>query len=451
MTRAARRGPSGHRDRPAESAHTTQPTHRAQRHTGWCWRRVMRGAVAGALGAATTLSPALQLTTAHAAEQCGQRTSTVLLPETSYPLVAYGADQLSRLATGAGVTVAVVSSGVTAANPHFRMAAGDVVLPGTTVLTATDQSTAQYVDAQGHTDPLELGTAAAGLVAARRLDGSGVMGLAPGATILPIQAYGVLPSEEARLAPLVPTPARLASGIRYAVQHGARIILVPLSIPTGSADLEAAVTEATAAGSLVVAGAGERTATGATPDTARYPAAYPSVLAVSAVSQRGVPVASTVRGSFVGVAAPGEGLNTTFGAFGDCVVGEAPTSGYAAALTAATAALVAQRFPDAEPAMWKYRIESAAIRPVSDQHDPALGWGLLSPYDALTLTLDTARPGPTAPGSVREVLPVAVVAADPIAVAPDPLDDSRRLGLWLGGIALAGALALRMIRSLRAR
>ena len=161
--------------------------------------------------------------------------------------------------------------------------------------------------------------------------------------------------------------------------------------------------------------------------------------------------AGTVRGSFVGVAAPGEGLNTTFGAFGDCVVGEAPTSGYAAALTAATAALVAQRFPDAGPAMWKYRIESAAIRPVSDQHDPALGWGLLSPYDALTLTLDTARPGPTAPGSVREVLPVAVVAADPIAVAPDPLDDSRRLGLWLGGIALAGALALRMIRSLRAR
>lgn len=425
---------------------------RVRRHTSLGCARPLRAGIAAALGAATLLAPVLPGPAASAAEQCGQRTSTVLLPETSYPLAAYGADHLASLGvTGAGVTVAVVSSGVTAANPHFRSASGDVVLPGTTLLSPTDQSTAQYVDATGHTDLLELGTAAAGLVAARRLEGSGVMGLAPGATILPVQAYGVLPTDEARQAPLVPTPARLAAGIRYAVQHGARIVLVPLSIPTGSADLEAAVTEATEAGSLVVAGAGERTATGGGSDGARYPAAYPAVLAVSAVSQRGVPVATTMRAPYLGVAAPGEALNTTVGAFGDCLVGQTPTAGYAAALTAATAALVAQRFPDEGPQLWKYRIEASAIRPDSDRRDPALGWGLLSPYDALTLTRGGDRPGPDAPGSVRTVVPAAIAAASPIAVAADPLEDSRRLGLWLGGIALAGALALRMIRSLRAR
>jgi len=105
-----------------------------------------------------------------------------------------------------------------------------------------------------------------------------------------------------------------------------------------------------------------------------------------------------VQGDHITVAAPGQGLNAALNDMGDCVLGGAAATSYATPLVAATAALLAQKYPNESPAMWKYRIESSAQRPLGDTKDAALGWGVLSPYDALTMTLDPNRPGPAMPG-----------------------------------------------------
>ncbi len=95
-------------------------------------------------------------------------------------LVRLAARRAWPLATGAGVTVAVVDTGVAPSNAHFP---DGVVLPGRS-----------FVGGSARTDARLHGTAVAGIVAARPLGArSGVKGLAPGARILPVK---VVPDEQ---------------------------------------------------------------------------------------------------------------------------------------------------------------------------------------------------------------------------------------------------------------
>jgi len=84
-----------------------------------------------------------------------------------------------------------------------------------------------------------------------------------------------------------------------AVQQ-ARVVNVSITGPA-NALLASAVAEASRRGMIIVAAAGNGDAGGAP----RYPAAYPEVIAVSAVDQRGRPYVFNTRGNFIDVAAPG--------------------------------------------------------------------------------------------------------------------------------------------------
>ncbi len=83
---------------------------------------------------------------------------------------------------------------------------------------------------------------------------------------------------------------------------GQQVRVVNVSI-TGPANalLASAVSEAARRGMIIVAAGGNGDAGGAP----RYPAAYPEVIAVSAIDQRGRPYAFNTRGNFIDVAAPG--------------------------------------------------------------------------------------------------------------------------------------------------
>lgn len=388
---------------------------------------------------------------AAAASTCGQRTKPEYLPELSYPLVQYSAKVAlwDRGHDGAGVLVAVVDSGVEATNPHFSPPGEPSAIQPGTSLVPVGPVTQEGVQAQGLRDPQGHGTPVAGIIAARRIDGSGAIGLAPAATILPVQVYLVAPSDDTRLTPAFPNADQLARGIRYAADAGARIITVAMSQSAPDPALEAAVAYAHDKGALVVASAGDRVTAADTADSPRYPAAYPGVLSVTAVTASGQVSQASIHGDHVGVAAPGERITTAYGKWGDCVVGDAPATSYATPIVAATAALVAQAFPDEGPDLWKWRIEASAIRPRSDRRDPQLGWGLVSPYDALTITLDANRPGPALPGHAAAGTAAGATAATPVRIPPDPLAPARVLGLWLAGSALVGALAMRLLRTLR--
>ena len=101
--------------------------------------------------------------------------------------------------------VAIVDSGIDAANAHLK----DAVIGGIDLVgDGTDSSGLNDLD--GH------GTAIAGLVAARSVPGSGVIGLAPDAQLLSVRVFRGTNEENVK-AGFGPTVERLAQGIRNVV------------------------------------------------------------------------------------------------------------------------------------------------------------------------------------------------------------------------------------------
>jgi len=288
---------------------------------------------------------------------------------------------------GDGVTVAVVDSGVEAGNAHL----GAAVLPGYDVMARRPN---------GRVDIGGLGTATAGLVAARPVDSSGLIGLAPGATILPVRVYAQTVARYGDDTSL-PTPSVTAKGIIWAADHHAQVILVPTAFTVDDNTLHQAVDYAADAGSLVISPTGDvATNQSGIEDTApRYPAAYSeAVLGVTAVGGDGSPSKNAVHNSTVMLAAPGVNVVSSYYALGDCMfVGDQASSMFAAGYAGGVAALIAARFPDESPAEWAYRMEVTASRPLAAQRDDMVGWGVLAPTDALAFVNDGTALGPVDP------------------------------------------------------
>lgn len=118
-----------------------------------------------------------------------------------------------------------------------------------------------------------------------------------------------------------------------------------------------------------------------------------------------------VHGSHVSLAVPAAVIHTTWFDQADCLVGgyagttPQPSSSYAAAYAGGFAALVASRYPDEGPDMWKYRLEVTALRGAADTRTDELGWGIAAPYDALTFDDIGTRFGPAHPDTAAHPLP----------------------------------------------
>src|SRR3954452_11083269 len=119
---------------------------------------------------------------------------------------------------GKGVTVAVIDSGVEASIPDLS----GVVLPGTDAEGGGGDGRTDVDDA----NPPGHGTAMSGLIASQGR-GTGFVGIAPQVKILPIVSKNL---------------SSKAPGIRYAVDHGAKVINISQGAPTTCpADLQEAV------------------------------------------------------------------------------------------------------------------------------------------------------------------------------------------------------------------
>jgi subtilisin family serine protease len=145
------------------------------------------------------------------------------------------------LTEGAGVTVAVLDTGVQASVPDLS----GVVLPGGDV---TGHHTNGETDLGGH------GTMMAVLIAGQG-NGTGMVGVAPKAKILPVVV-------NAAASEVTTDPAAMAAGISYAANHGARVIDVSQEEPSVSASgcdaaVQAAVAYALSRDIVVVAAAGD--------------------------------------------------------------------------------------------------------------------------------------------------------------------------------------------------
>jgi len=325
------------------------------------------------------------------------------------------------LTEGAGQTVAVLDSGVSATAPALAGA----VLPGLDLATGGPADT----DCVGH------GTFVAGLAAAHPTAGSGFTGVAPQARILPVN---VLDSDGAA------TAAAVAAGIRFALGHGATVIDVcPAVLPGPSPALAAAVQAALADGVTViapVAAAGVNES-----DQVSYPAAYPGVIAVSGTDASGTPIAAAGAGVRVDLAAPGSGV-TSIGPLGP---GELAATGAALAtgFVAGTAALVRGYYPRLTVAQVTRRLEATADPPGDALPDPQVGYGIVAPYTAVTTVLP-AESGGRAPA--RRVAP-AVRLAQP--ARPDTWPGTAALlvcAVLAAGLAV-GAAGTHILRHGRRR
>ena len=356
-----------------------------------------------------------------------------LVAEPPAALARLGATSAWQTATGRGVVVAVVDSGVDVGNEHL---AGGAVLSGVDLVGAEG-------DPRGWCDPAGHGTAVAGQIAARPVTGSGLVGLAPDAVVLPVRIYHGTDASSDQ-AGTSPTTARLAEGIRWAVDNGARIINVSISSTVDDPRLSEAVQVAVDRGALVVASAGNRTTTDDTEDSPRYPAAYEGVLGVAAVDGQDTVTAASIHGSHVDVVAPGTAVVTAFHAAGDCMLaGDTASTSYATAYVSAAAALVAERYPDETSAQWAHRLMVTAARTTSDRRDDLAGWGVIRPAAALAFVDDGAAPGPPSPLHPPREVPEPVTEPLPLGQTADELAPAQEVSAWwaLGGVvAVAGAL-----------
>lgn len=396
---------------------------------------LMLGLMLGAMGAmGAGIAPASAAVPSD--DSSGQCTAATRIPSTPPALNVLQSQLAWGVTRGAGVVVAVVDSGVDADNPHLSGA-----LIGGTDLVGDGAGRGGYADTDGH------GTAIAGIIAARQIDGSGVVGLAPESRILSVRVFGSSSPDQQNPA-AAPSVARLAAGIRYAADHRAQVINVSLSTAQDAPELRDAVAYATAHGSLVVASAGNRDSSlnveKDSADGPRFPADDPGALGVTATATSGVVTSASIHGPQVDLAAPGMGVLSTSSAGGDCVFApDTPATSFATAYVSAAAALVASEFPQETPAQWAYRLEASAVRANPDARDDVSGWGVLQPYDALTLVPGPGVRGPKSPFPGAGEPPAARPPSDSVTVShrASPESAAQALAL-LGAIAAAAVLAV---------
>lgn len=171
------------------------------------------------------------------------------------------------VSTGKGIVVAVVDTGVDLGHPDLR----NRLVRGATFVGCRSKAPCgdgHWVGADGEAGRRDgHGTLVAGLVAAAR-NGVGIVGVAPDARIMPVKVLDTNASTEI---------AQVAQGIVWAVDHGADVVNLSLSVtPVGRAlavasqqgDLTAAVEYALERGVVVVASAGN--------DGAALPCGHPA-------------------------------------------------------------------------------------------------------------------------------------------------------------------------------
>ncbi|HEY0448959.1 type VII secretion-associated serine protease mycosin [Actinophytocola sp.] len=331
--------------------------------------------------------------------------------------------------TGAGVTVAVVDSGVDADHPQLR----GKVLPGRDFYLVGELP--------GNFACESHGTAAASIIAASPARGVGFRGVAPGARILPVRITDQELNDQGDPTPI--SADAVARGIRYAADQGARVINLSLS---GYGDFRAirdAVAYARAKDALLVAAVGNRQGQG--PGTS-FPAAYDGVLGVGSVDIAGVRSDRSQVGPYVDLVAPGEGVLAAAR-----VAGHAYWTGtsFAAPFVAGTAALVRAAWPKLTAPQVAARILATADPAPGGHGSQEYGAGVVDPYRAVTEKLSAA--GPLAVPAVTDP-PVDEAAARELAWWDRTSTGAKvGAGLVVLAIAVAGILAVTLPRGRRRR
>jgi membrane-anchored mycosin MYCP len=374
--------------------------------------------------------------------------------------------EAQKFATGEGITVAVIDTGVNASPRVPAEPGGDFVDKGGNGLS----------DCDAH------GTLTASIIAGRPAPTDGFVGVAPAARLLSLrqtsdnfQPVGTRPDpNDPNTTQTAGSLRSLARSILHAANLGAQVINISeaacykITRPIDESGLGAAIEYAVnVKGAVIIVAAGntgQDCSQNPPPDasvpadprgwkqvqTIVSPAWYsPLVLTVGGIAPNGQPSTFSMSGPWVGAAAPAENV-IALGYDGNPVNalqgqdGPIPVNGtsFAAAYVSGLAALVKQRFPDLSPAQVVNRITATARHPGGGV-DNYVGAGVIDPVAALTWDI---APGPkTLPYKVKQLPP-------PVFIPPPDRGPITIVVITGASLALAlgiGALARRALRRRR--
>ncbi|MFF3939551.1 type VII secretion-associated serine protease mycosin [Streptomyces phaeofaciens] len=321
---------------------------------------------------------------------------------------------------GKGITVAVLDTGVEADHPD---------LDGN-VLTGKDM--VGFGAKEGDRSWARHGTAMASIVAGHGhgyADGDGVMGIAPEAKILPVRV--ILEDGDPQRAKARNTRGNaLAEGIRWATDHGADVINLSLGDDSASAHPEPAEDEAVQyalkKGAVVVASAGNGGEKG---DHISYPAAYPGVIAATAVDRYGTRASFSTRRWYATVSAPGV----------DVVIADPDHKYYqgwgtsaASAFVSGAVALIKAAHPGLTAAQIKKLLEDTARNAPEGGRDDSRGFGFIDPAAAIRAADDLK------PQGLKTVPP----GEEYFGAGPDPAPSDEDTAGWAAPLAGAAGVVL---------
>lgn len=322
--------------------------------------------------------------------------------------------QVWGITRGAGITVAVVDSGVNFSNPQM---VGIKQRPGVSVIPRFDRTTR---DCEGH------GTGVAGIIAGQPVGNQTFLGVAPDVTIMPIKQTNTLDDSSG-------SSDGIAAGITKALNADAQVINVSVVTNPPTPALRRAVEAAREKGTIIVAAAGND---GKQTRTTEYPAAYATtfdnVIAVSGTGSDDAIADFSSSGGYVTVAAPGKDVPvpSTRGGY-DLQEGTSFAAPYVSGTVALmlSANLLAGHRP-LTASQVRNRIEATADAPPANVPDRQYGHGIVNPYLAVTSVQDEAVAAP------RPAKPAPLPA--PQAAAPADHDlQHLALGLAFGLVGLA--------------
>lgn len=327
---------------------------------------------------------------------------------TSWHLPKIGAPAAWDVATGSGITIAILDGGVESSHPDLAAH----IVPGWNFY----DNNSNTADVSGH------GTKVAGVAAAIGNNAVGATGGAWNAKIMPMRITSSTGS--------ISYYSTVANALTWAADRGARVANISF-IVSHVASIQTAAQYMRSKGGVVVASAGNTGAYTANANTS-------AMITVAATDSSDVRASWSAYGPIVDVAAPGVSIRTT--AVGGAYGSYSGTS-FASPLTASVVALMLSANPALQPSQVDSILTSTADDKGTAGRDDYYGYGRINATRAVAaakaaVTSDTSAPVVSASvpsATVKGITTVSATATDNIGVT--------RVELYAGSTLVASDTA----------